>query len=298
MKTKALLPLLLAVLISFSACTGKPSTEGEKGKEGENAKSPENTQYANGTSDQESKDLQIYENIAKKLQNYNQLLGEKKFTEIRTAMTEAKELAKELSEEKRKMVEESLKVGETQVNDLEAVAKRCPDTKQDELPKKGEKVAVITTSMGVVKAKLFTCDLPEITKNFTTLAEKKYYDGLQFHRIIKDFMIQGGDPKGDGTGGESYLGAGKPLKDEFSPSLNHKKGALSMANSGPNTNGSQFFIVQASEGTPWLDYKHAVFGQVFEGMEIVDKLAQVNVGENDKPVTPVTMEKVEIITQE
>ena len=187
----------------------------------------------------------------------------------------------------------------------------------------GDTVAVMHTSMGDVKIKLFPKEAPKTVENFTTHAKNGYYNGLIFHRVIKDFMIQGGDPRGTGTGGESIWG--RSFADEFSPELHNLRGALSMANSGPNTNGSQFFIVQASEapanmieqmrgmtaeqgfpseitdayeqlgGTPWLDFRHSVFGQVMDGMDVVDAIANVAVGANDKPVTDVTINSIDII---
>ncbi len=157
-------------------------------------------------------------------------------------------------------------------------------------PAKGEQIVVMETSMGTIKIKLFAKRAPKTVENFIGLVDKKYYDGIIFHRVIPDFMIQGGDPKGLGTGGESLWG-GK-FKDEFHKDLKNIYGALSMANSGPNTNGSQFFIVQKKEGTTWLDNRHSVFGQVFEGMDIVDKIAKVDRDSSDKPKKKVEMKKV------
>jgi len=167
--------------------------------------------------------------------------------------------------------------------------------------------AQFTTSMGNFTVLLFEQDAPKTVANFVGLAEgtkewtdpkagqkvkRPYYDGLIFHRIIDGFMIQGGDPLGAGTGGPGYQFA-----DEFSPKLRHsKEGILSMANSGANTNGGQFFITLGP--TPHLDNKHSVFGEVVEGMDIVRKIGKVKVGMNDKPVTPVTMSvKIERITK-
>lgn len=165
---------------------------------------------------------------------------------------------------------------------------------QTEMPKAGEKIAIITTNKGVLKAKLFAEKAPETVKNFEELAKEDKYDGTIFHRIIKDFMIQGGDfENSNGTGGHSYKGPGTSIDDEFDPELRHLKGALSMANSGPNTNGSQFFIVQA-ESTPWLDGKHSVFGQVYEGLELVDEIAGVETGVRDQPVEDVVIEDIEV----
>lgn len=159
-------------------------------------------------------------------------------------------------------------------------------------PQAGEEVAVITTNHGEIKFRLFPEVAPKTVENFKTHAKDGYYNGVGFHRIINDFMIQGGDPEGTGRGGESIWG--KPFEDEFDKNYSNIKGALSMANAGPGTNGSQFFIVHAKE-TPWLDGKHTVFGQVFEGMDIVDNIAGLEVDRNDMPKEPVIMEKVEII---
>ena len=175
-------------------------------------------------------------------------------------------------------------------------------SKQLEQPKAGDQIAIFKTSMGDISVKLFPEEAPKTVENFVTHAKNGYYDGLIFHRVIDNFMIQGGDPTGTGMGGESIWGGS--FKDEFSPKLHNLRGALSMANAGPNTNGSQFFIVQAKEvpsdlieqmeqmseesyptdcirayeelgGTPWLDYKHSVFGQVYDGMDVVDAIAKV-----------------------
>ncbi len=182
----------------------------------------------------------------------------------------------------------------------------------------GDVLAVIKTNMGDIKVKLFPDKAPKTVENFTTHAKNGYYNGLIFHRVIKDFMIQGGDPTGTGMGGESIWGYS--FEDEFSPELHNIKGALSMANAGPNTNGSQFFIVQADSvpsnmlaqmkempesfpedivkayeekgGTPWLDFRHTVFGQVMEGIEVVDSIANVKVGAADKPIEDVVIETI------
>ncbi len=190
--------------------------------------------------------------------------------------------------------------------------------------KGGEEIAVITTNYGEIKIRLFSEIAPKAVENFKTHAKDGYYNGLTFHRVMQDFMIQGGDPSGNGTGGESIWG-GTPFEDEFDINYRNFRGSLSMANSGPNSNGSQFFIVQNKEVEPeiisqmrelgeekgypeavadayeklggayWLDFQHTVFGHVFEGMDVVDKIAAVETGEKDKPVEDVIMEKVEII---
>ena len=157
--------------------------------------------------------------------------------------------------------------------------------------------AKMETSRGDIVIRLEYEKTPLTCCNFIGLAEgtldatngKRFYDGLVFHRVIPDFMIQGGDPTGTGMGGASLWG-GK-FEDEFHPQLKNIHGALSMANSGPGTNGSQFFIVQAP-ATPWLDGKHSVFGQVYEGLDVVDAIVAVERGAADKPVEDIVMEKV------
>lgn len=177
------------------------------------------------------------------------------------------------------------------------------------------------TNMGDITLRLFPEYAPKAVENFITHAKDGYYNGLIFHRVIKDFMIQGGDPTGTGMGGESIWG--DSFEDEFTPVLHNLKGALSMANAGPSTNGSQFFIVEAPTvpqnmleqmkeiggesfpkeivdayeklgGTPWLDFRHTVFGQVTEGIETVEKIADVKVGQGDKPLFDVTIDSIEI----
>jgi peptidyl-prolyl cis-trans isomerase B (cyclophilin B) len=165
---------------------------------------------------------------------------------------------------------------------------------QLEKPIPGETVATLNTSMGVIKIRLFPDAAPKTVENFTTHAKNGYYDGLIFHRVIKDFMLQGGDPTGTGRGGQSIWG--RAFADEFDAGLRNLRGSLSMANAGRNTNGSQFFIVQAANGTPWLDYKHTVFGQVYEGMDVVDNIAGVKVNGSDKPLEDVVITSISIET--
>lgn len=192
---------------------------------------------------------------------------------------------------------------------------------QLEALKQGDLLAVIHTNMGDISVKLFPEYAPKTVENFTTHAKNGYYNGIIFHRVIKDFMIQGGDPTGTGMGGESIWG--RSFEDEFCPELHNLCGALSMANAGPSTNGSQFFIVQASSvpqnmlsqmadledrgfpkgiaeayaelgGTPWLDFRHTVFGQVYDGMDTVNKIAKTAVGAQDKPLEDVVIEGIDI----
>jgi peptidyl-prolyl cis-trans isomerase B (cyclophilin B) len=147
--------------------------------------------------------------------------------------------------------------------------------------------ATLHTNHGPIELELHDDDAPKTVENFRKLAGDGFYDGVIFHRVIPDFMIQGGDPTGTGTGGPGYA-----FEDEFN---DHKveRGALAMANAGPNTNGSQFFVVTA-EATPWLDGKHTVFGRVTSGMEVVDAISQVETDANDKPREPVVIERVEL----
>lgn len=183
--------------------------------------------------------------------------------------------------------------------------------------------AIIKTNMGDMAFTLYDEIAPKTVENFVTHAKNGYYDGLIFHRIIKDFMIQGGDPTGTGMGGESIWG--RSFEDEFSVDARNFYGALSMANSGPNTNGSQFFVVQAKDvpsnlisqmkqigaqggfsdevvstyeqkgGTPWLDFHHTVFGMLTDGADVLDDIASVRTGMSDKPLHDVVIETIEII---
>ena len=183
--------------------------------------------------------------------------------------------------------------------------------------KKGDVIATIKTNFGSIRVKMLPEAAPKAVENFLTHARNGYYNGIIFHRVINDFMIQGGDPTGTGMGGESIWG--DPFEDEFTPDARNFRGALSMANAGPGTNGSQFFIVQAGPetidarmfpmlkrqgkefseeavakytevgGTPWLDGAHTVFGQVIESMDVVDKIAAVRVDRSSRPYDEVTI---------
>lgn len=184
------------------------------------------------------------------------------------------------------------------------------------LPKEAD--IVLHTNYGEIALVLFKEETPKTVSNFVQHAKEGYYNGVIFHRVIKDFMIQGGDPTGTGMGGESIYGA--PFEDEFTPTLFNLRGALSMANAGPHTNGSQFFIVTASQvpepmlgqlkqagfpqaaieayiqfgGTPWLDHKHTVFGHVIDGMDVVEAIEAVETGRMDKPVEDVIIQEVTV----
>lgn len=192
------------------------------------------------------------------------------------------------------------------------------DYPQLDLSKAQGPKAIIKTNLGTIEVQLFEKLATKTVKNFVELAKKGYYDGVTFHRVIPDFMIQGGDPTGTGRGGESIYG--HPFEDEFSEQLFNFNGALSMANAGPNTNGSQFFIVsnehvpanmidqmkmvgypqevidryKENGGTPWLDHRHTVFGQVIKGMDVVQTISKVERDQMDKPKDNVVMEKITI----
>ncbi len=186
-------------------------------------------------------------------------------------------------------------------------------------PEKGDTIATIKTDKGDIKLVFFKDIAPKAVENFIVHSEKGYYNGVSFHRVIKDFMIQGGDPTGDGTGGESIWGSG--FENETTTTAFHLRGALSMANTGaPNSNGSQFFIVQAGPikeedykqlvdsgypeeiaaiyrnkgGTYWLDGKHTVFGRVLDGMDVVDTIANIPADTNGKPDEKVLIKNIEI----
>ncbi|OJF91005.1 peptidylprolyl isomerase [Alkalibacterium sp. 20] len=182
--------------------------------------------------------------------------------------------------------------------------------------------AVIKTNKGELAIQLFPEHAPKTVENFVGLAKKGYYDGVIFHRVIPNFMIQGGDPTGSGMGGDSFFGGN--FEDEFSPELYNLNGALSMANAGPNTNSSQFFIVTMSElpeqmvsqlkdagypeeiieaykekgGTPWLDQKHTVFGQLIEGYDVADSIQNVEKNAMDKPDKDIVIESISILDSE
>ena len=148
--------------------------------------------------------------------------------------------------------------------------------------------ATMQTNHGAIELELFDEDSPKTVENFRKLAADGFYDGVIFHRVIKDFMIQGGDPTGTGTGGPGYT-----FEDEFN---DHRveRGALAMANAGPNTNGSQFFIV-TTEAASWLDGKHTVFGRVTDGMDVVDAISAVETDARDRPAQDVVIERIDVL---
>ena len=145
-----------------------------------------------------------------------------------------------------------------------------------------EKIVVLETNQGAIEIKLMPEIAPRACENFATLAQRRYYDGIIFHRVIKKFMIQGGDPTGTGRGGESIWGS--PFEDEVTPEITFDKpGLLAMANSGPNTNGSQFFITTAR--TPWLNMCHTIFGEVISGYDVVEKIENSPTDSSNRPLT-------------
>ena len=179
-------------------------------------------------------------------------------------------------------------MGETLLNTV--LRRDTMSAVQLKIPGSGDTVAVIHTSMGDIKILLFPERAPKTVENFVTHSKNGYYDGLKFHRVINDFMIQGGDPRGNGTGGESIWGGS--FADEFDEQLHNLRGALSMANSGPNTNGSQFFITTVP--TPWLNMHHTIFGEVVEGFDTVKKIENCKTGFMDKPAEEQKILSVEV----
>lgn len=174
------------------------------------------------------------------------------------------------------------------MEDGSSITKEASVTKEDN---KTKHMVTIETNYGKIVFETYDLDAPNTVKNFTTLAGKGFYNGLTFHRVIKGFMIQGGDPNGNGTGGPGYQFA-----DELNPSTSsykagYKKGVVAMANAGPNTNGSQFFIMTADYPLP---NNYTIFGKVVSGQDVVDKIANVQTGPNDKPTSPVTMTTVTV----
>jgi peptidyl-prolyl cis-trans isomerase B (cyclophilin B) len=147
--------------------------------------------------------------------------------------------------------------------------------------------ATLHTNHGPIEVELFADDAPKTVENFRTLAADGFYDGVTFHRVIPDFMIQGGDPTGTGSGGPGYQFEDEPNEHKV------ERGAVAMANAGPNTNGSQFFIV-TTQSAPWLDGKHTVFGKVTDGQDVVDRISAVDRDARDKPKTPVTIDRVQL----
>ncbi len=172
------------------------------------------------------------------------------------------------------------------------IKKQDPKVKELMNVSENEKlVATINTNVGTFEVELFAKKVPKTVENFVGLITDGKYNGVIFHRVIAGFMLQGGDPTGTGRGGESYWG-GK-FEDEFNDSLKHSKpGMLSMANAGPNTNGSQFFVTLVP--TPWLDGKHAIFGEVISGMDVVEAIGNTKTGMMDKPVNDIIMETVTV----
>lgn len=195
--------------------------------------------------------------------------------------------------------------GETRTDDASATTKPTTSNPppamnqgpQTSAPVAGDTVAILDTDMGVIKFKLFTEQVPEISKNFIELSKDGKYKDTPFHRTVKDFMIQTGDfTNKNGTGGYSYKGPGTKINDEISPSLKHLYGTVSMANAGPDTNGSQFFIVTSKKGTAFLDGGYSVFGQVYEGMDVAEKIQDLQIPHTEKPSKLVLIKSVKIET--
>lgn len=174
---------------------------------------------------------------------------------------------------------------------ITSIQREFPQPPAMEINPQKSYTAKIKTNMGDITVNLHAAQTPKTVNNFVFLARKDFYDNTVFHRVIKNFMIQGGDPDGNGTGGPGYA-----FEDEISPDqVFDKSGILAMANRGPDTNGSQFFITQAS--TPWLTGKHTIFGHVTKGIDVLSAIAQVQTGNNDKPVKDITITDIEITEQ-
>jgi peptidyl-prolyl cis-trans isomerase B (cyclophilin B) len=174
---------------------------------------------------------------------------------------------------------------------------KTPQENQLAPPAAGEKIAVIETDFGTIKIKLFSELVPGMTKNFIELSKAGKYNNVPFHRVVQDFMIQTGDfTKKNGTGGYSYKGPGTELPDEITPALRHLYGTVSMANHGSNTNGSQFFIVTNKNGTSFLDGSYTIFGQVYEGMDVAEKIAALQVPGTEAPSKIINIKKITILT--
>lgn len=194
-------------------------------------------------------------------------------------------------------ISDILKTGKTESEEV-VTGEENITIKEEKINMGGKIFATMKTNYGDIKLELYPEDAPKTVENFVKLSRSDFYDGVKFHRVIKDFMLQSGDPnsKDDDWSNDGMGGPGYSFEDEIN---SHKlvRGVLAMANAGPNTNGSQFFIVTA-EATPWLDGHHTVFGSVVEGMDVVDKIESVSTNGNDHPTTDVVVENIEIIEEE
>jgi len=204
----------------------------------------------------------------------------------------AQPVTEDIVEETEKVVEEVEETAavEEEIQEAEEIVKEIEEIEEKitEEVEMANTIVEFETTMGTMKIQLYDDKAPKTAGNFKKLVSEGFYNGIIFHRVIKDFMLQGGDPTGTGTGGPGYT-----IEDEFGPGLKHdKKGILSMANSGPNTGGSQFFITLVP--TPWLDGKHAIFGEVIEGIDVMEKIGTTPTGPGDKPITEVKIIKATI----
>ena len=192
---------------------------------------------------------------------------------------------------------DSFSTEQTPSSNSQTMTSAANDNSQLAPPKAGDKVVTLETSMGTIKFKLFTAQVPEMTKNFETLAAQGKYTNVPFHRVIQDFMIQTGDfTNQNGSGGYSYKGPGTELKDEIVPGLKHLFGTVAMANSGPDTNGSQFYIVTNKNGTPYLDGNYTIFGQVYEGMDVALQIAALQTPGGEQPTKEVLVKTATVET--
>ncbi len=190
-----------------------------------------------------------------------------------------------LSEQDSESVESAGETTQKEGGDTHMQFKTAPEM---EINTAKKYTAIVKTNKGDMTIDLYTKEAPKTVNNFVFLSRKGFYDGVIFHRVIKDFMIQGGDPTGTGMGGPGYK-----FEDEMNDFVFDSAGILAMANSGPNTNGSQFFITHAA--TPWLTGKHTIFGKVTQGTDVLNSIATVEVGAQDKPVEKISIKGVEII---
>ncbi len=297
MKKLLIVVLILTVGLLGTACDSKESTKSSS--ETQAASTEEATNASSSTNESADTTTDSSEE-----QTDKQTTGES------TTENSSEEVTENTEQEANTENEKEDSMSNETMTDQEVIEYQLSEIKE------GDVVVEIQTSMGTLVIKLFPEQAPKTVENFVTHAKNGYYDNQIFHRVINDFMIQGGDPTGTGTGGESIWGSS--FEDEIYPVLFPYRGALCMANAGPNTNGSQFFVVQSSEasddfiegminggfpqevidnyaklgGTPWLYGKHTVFGQVVEGYDVLDAIAGVPVGAGDKPVEDVVIQTI------
>ncbi len=309
MKKRLMVGLLCALLIFSVSCSKENTTTTAETTEASKTSSAESTELSSEVTEESSEASKTNETEAKESSINSEEASAETTTSSNENSSESKE-EQDMSEEQ--TTQNTEEVYSTNDEEQQAITYQLSEIAE------GDVVVTIKTSMGNLKIKLFPEQAPKTVENFVTHAKNGYYDGQIFHRVINNFMIQGGDPTGTGMGGESIWGGS--FADEIYPVLFPYRGALCMANAGPNTNGSQFFVVQSSEasddfiegmqaggfpqelidnyqklgGTPWLYGKHTVFGQLVEGYDVLDAIAAVEVGAGDKPVDDVVIETITV----